>query len=364
MYIYKRKKWPNFIWDRKRVDALLLHLRHQQGRLIGGMESVGFHLSDESALQSLTLEVVKSSEIEGEVLDQASVRSSIARHLGIEDAALNRVDKSVEGIVRMMLDATQNFKRPLSKKRLLEWHKLLFSEQRNEINKIKVGAWRTGPVEVVSGQWGKEMIHFEGPQAEAVDHEMKLFINWFNTEKKLDPLLKGAIAHLWFVTIHPFEDGNGRIARAISDLMLSRSENSSRRFYSLSAQIQMERKSYYDVLECTQKGDLEITAWLDWALQCLGRAIEGAQLTFQKILQKAHFWESIAHLPLNERQKKIMNRLLDGFEGKLTTSKWAKMAKCSQDSAYRDILALIELGILVKNPEGGRNTSYSLAKGE
>lgn len=360
MYIYELENWPNFLWDQENLTDSLIQLRHQQGRLMGGMESIGFHLRDEAVLQTLTQDVVKSSEIEGEILDQALVRSSVARHLGMDTAALDKIDKNIDGVVKMMLDATQRFDQPLTKERLLNWHKDLFPMGQSGFAKISIGTWRKGSVQVVSGQMGKETLHFEAPPASQVDHEMELFLDWLNNESSIDPVLKAALAHLWFVTIHPFEDGNGRIGRAIADLLLARSEKSSHRFYSLSAQIQIERKSYYAILEQTQKGGLNITPWIEWFFSCLERAIDKALSTLDLIIQKAQFWEALARVPLNERQRKIINRLLDGFDGKLTTSKWAKIAKCSQDTAYRDILELTHLGILVKSAEGGRSTSYSL----
>ncbi len=364
MYIHELKKWPHFFWDQEKLSDLLIELRHQQGRLIGGMESIGFHAQEETVLQVLTQDVVKSSEIEGEILDQSLVRSSVARHLGMDFAALDIADKNIDGVVEMMLDATQKYEQPLTKERLFKWHVSLFPTGRSSFTKIRVGAWRTGPVEVVSGQMGKETILFEAPPAAQVDREMELFLDWFNNKTAIDPVLKSAIAHLWFVTIHPFDDGNGRIGRAIADLMLARSENSSRRFYSLSAQIQIERKYYYAILEQTQKGDLDITPWIEWFFSCLGRAMAKALSTLGTILYKTQFWEALAEVSLNERQRKIINRILDGFEGKLTSSKWAKMTKCSQDTAYRDILDLINRGILAKNAEGGRNTSYSLIRAQ
>jgi Fic family protein len=360
MYIHELDNWPRFSWDHQKLSKLLIELRHQQGRLIGGMESIGFHARDETILRVLTQDVVKSSEIEGELLDRSCVRSSVARHLGIESAALDKKDKNIEGVVEMMLDATQKFDQELSKERLLHWHALLFPTGRSGNNKIKVGAWRTGIVQVVSGRIGKEVVHFEAPVAERVDHEMRLFLEWFNKETVLDPVLKASIAHLWFVTIHPFDDGNGRIGRAIVDMLLARSEQSSRRFYSLSAQIQLERKNYYAYLEKTQKGGLDITPWIEWFFECLGLAIEEAMSSLDTILNKAQVWEILTKVSLNERQKKMVNRLLGDFVGKLTSSKWAKMTKCSQDTAYRDILDLVQQGILVKNEEGGRSTSYSL----
>lgn len=360
MYIHELKNWPNFVWDQKSITDRLIPIRHQQGRLIGGMESIGFHLREETILQVLTRDVVKTSEIEGEVLDQSLVRSSIARRLGMDIAGLNPVDRNIEGVVEMTLDATQKFDQPLTKERLFDWHSALFPTGRSGFSKIRVGAWRSGPVQVVSGKIGKEIVHFEAPPAEQVDREMEHFLQWLNHETTMDHILKAALAHLWFVTIHPFEDGNGRIGRAIADLTLARSENSSHRFYSLSSQIQIERKHYYTILEETQKGDLDITKWIEWFFDCLGRAIESALSAFEAILKKTRFWESLAETTLNDRQRKMINRILDGFEGKLTTSKWAKVTKCSQDTAYRDILDLINRGILTKNSEGGRSTSYSL----
>ncbi len=362
MYIYEYENWPNFLWDQEKLSPLLIQLRHSQGRLIGGMESIGFQVQDDTVLQVLTQDVVKSSEIEGEILDQSLVRSSVARHLGMDIGALDVADRDIDGVVEMVLDATQKFDEPLTKERLLGWHASLFPSGRSGFSKIKVGMWRTGPVEVISGYMGKEKVYFEAPSADRVEKEMERFLNWINKGAALDLVLSAAIAHLWFVTIHPFEDGNGRIGRAIADLMLARSENSSRRFYSLSAQIQIERKGYYAILEKTQKGTLDITSWIDWFLNCLRGAIQQASSTFNAILHKSHFWKALAETPLNERQRKIINRLLDGFEGKLTSSKWAKMTKCSQDTAYRDILDLIDKGILTKNEEGGRSTSYSLKK--
>lgn len=360
MYIYQQENWPNFVWNDKKLKDILINLRHQQGRLIGGMESIGFQLRDEAVLQILTQDVVKSSEIEGEILDQSLVRSSVARHLGLEDAALNIVDRNIDGIVEMILDATQDFDKSLTKKRLMQWHSNLFSDGLTNFSKIKIGAWRTGPVEVISGQMGRETLHFEAPPARLVAHEMKLFLDWFNQTENVDPILKAALAHLWFVTIHPFDDGNGRIGRAIVDLMLARSENSSHRFYSLSAQIQKERKQYYAILEQTQKGELDVTNWIEWFFGCLGRAIKNAHSVLDLIVRKGQFWEALSEFSLNDRQRKVINRMLDGFKGNLTSSKWAKLTKCSQDSAYRDILDLIDKGILMKNPKGGRSTSYSL----
>lgn len=360
MYIYKLKDWPNFFWDQEKIIPLLMSARHQQGRLIGGMRSIGFHFSEETFLKTLTKDVVKSSEIEGEILDQTLVRSSVARKLGIDVAAVEKRDRNIDGVVEMMLDATQHFDQPLTKDRLLLWHKNLFKSHRKDFAKIRIGEWRKGLVQVVSGRYDKEIVHFEGPPAESIENEMELFFKWSNEEGNIDPVLKSAIGHLWFVTIHPFDDGNGRIGRAIADLFLARSENSSKRFYSLSAQIQKERKEYYEILEKTQKSKLDITLWIEWFIMCLGRAIETSLSDLERIQYKTQFWEKFRESSLNERQHKVINQLIEGFEGKLTTSKWAKMTKCSQDSAYRDILELIDLGILRKNLGGGRNTSYSL----
>jgi Fic family protein len=358
--MHELESWPNFFWSQERVSALLVQLRHQQGLLIGGMNAIGFRTCEETVLDVLTEDVVKSSEIEGEILDPSLVHSSVAGHLGMDIAALDNVDRNIDGVVEMMLDATQKFDQPLTKDRLFHWHSFLFPIERSGFTKIRVGVWRSGPVRVISGKMGKESVHCEAPPAIRVDHEMELFFHWLNDESTLDLVLKAAIAHLWFVTIHPFADGNGRMGRAIADLLLARSENSSRRFYSLSAQIQKERKNYYAILELTQKGTLDITLWIEWFFGCLERAIKEALSTLDKVLQKEEFRKAFATISLNERQRKIINRMLDGFDGKLTSSKWAKMTKCSQDTAYRDILDLANRGILTKNSEGGRSTSYSL----
>ena len=360
MYIHELANWPHFLWDQTKFSDLLIELRHKQGRLIGAMESVGFPARDEASLEVLTEDVIKSSAIEGEILDPFLVRSSVARHLGMEVAGLSPPDKNVEGVVEMMLDATQNFKEPLTKERLFNWHKSLFPKKQIGAAKMTVVAWRRGRVQVISGKIGNQTVHFEAPPAAQVDQDMALFLDWVGRETNIDPVLKSAIAHLWFVTIHPFDDGNGRIGRAITDLLLARSENSPRRFYSLSAQIQAERKGYYAILERTQKGTLDITPWIEWFFNCLKEAIEDALSTLDMVLYKTQFWEALTTVPLSERQRKMLNRLLDGFDGKLTSSKWAKMTKCSQDTAHRDILDLIERGILTKDPGGGRSTSYSL----
>jgi Fic family protein len=328
------------------------------------MEALGLDLRDEAHLHTLTEDVVKSSEIEGEDLDRDQVRSSLARRLGLDVGGLVSTSRDVEGMVEMMLDATGGFDKPLTEERLLAWNASLFPTGRSGMRRIAAGKWRddrNGPMQVVSGPVGREKIHYAAPPAERLPEEMERFLNWFENPGDIDPLFAAGLAHLWFVTIHPFEDGNGRIARAIADMALSRSESSRRRFYSMSAQIGRERKDYYTVLESTQKGGLDVTQWQTWFLSCLLRAIEGAHDTLGSVLGKARFWERFATEPLNARQIAILNRLLDGIEGKLTTSKWAKMAKCSQDTAYRDILDLVQRGALQKDPGGGRSTSYSLA---
>ena len=364
MYIHELKDWPRFHWSTERLAEPLASVRHQQGRLIGHMEALGFNLQQEAVLQTLTADVLKSSEIEGEKLDAEQVRSSIARRLGIDIGALKPADRNVEGVVEMMLDATRQYNQPLTAERLFAWHASLFPTGRSGMSKIRAGAWRddsTEPMQVVSGPMGKEYVHFEAPKADRLAGEMDSFLHWFEGNDPIDPVLKAGLAHLWFVTIHPFDDGNGRIARVIADVVLARSENSPQRFYSMSAQIRQERKAYYDILEATQKRSMEVTPWMEWFLGCLGRAIDGAQVTLSAVLGKARFWERIKSVQINDRQRLMINRLLDGFEGKLTTSKYARIAKCSQDSAHRDILAMVDHGVLVRNPERGRSTSYSLA---
>lgn len=362
-YIWQRPDWPNWRYDMTRLAAPLAMVRHVQGRLLGRMESLGFKLRDEAWLQTLTQDVVKTSEIEGERLDTEQVRSSIARRLGLDIGALAAVDRHIEGIVEMMLDATQRHAEALAVERLFAWHGALFPTGRSGLAQIRVAAWRDdagGPMQVISGPIGREKVHYTAPPANRLAAEMGVFLAWFEQPDEIDPVLKAGLAHLWFVTLHPFDDGNGRIARAIGDMALARSEQSRQRFYSLSAQIQQERTDYYNVLERSQKGDLDVTEWLLWFLACLQRAIARADETLSAVLAKAKFWERFASAPMNERQIKVLNRLLDGFEGKLTSSKWAKLAKCSQDTAYRDILSLIELGALVKAEGGGRSTSYEL----
>jgi Fic family protein len=364
MFIYELEEWPRLHWDRERVAEPLAYVRHRQGRLIGHMEALGFRFQQEAVLQTLTTDVLKSSEIEGEKLDAEQVRSSIARRLGLDIGALEPKDRNVEGVVEMMLDATRHYDQPLTAERLFAWHASLFPTGRSGMRKIRVGAWRddsTGPMQVVSGAMGKERVHFEAPRADRLDGEMKAFLDWFETGDGTDLVLRAGVAHLWFVTIHPFDDGNGRMARAVADMTLARSEKSPQRFYSMSAQIRQERNAYYDILEQTQRGTHDITGWLEWFLGCLGRAIGGAQRTLSAVLAKAHFWDHIRGVPLNDRQSLILNKLLDGFEGNFTTQKYAKLAKCSHDTALRDIMFLVDHRILVRNPAGGRSTSYALA---
>lgn len=362
-YIHERADWPKFRWDEAAITAILSGLRHRQGRLLGRMEMLGLALKNEAVLRTLTSDVLKTSEIENEHLDANQVRSSLARRLGIDIGALTPADRNVEGVVEMMLDATQNYAEALTEERLFGWHAALFPTGRSGMNKIIVGNWRDdsdGPMQVVSGPIGREQVHFEAPHASQVPAEMKAFLKWLNAKDALDPVVKAGLAHLWFVTIHPFADGNGRIARAIADLCLARSEDSAQRFYSMSTQIRAERTAYYFLLESTQRGDLDITSWLQWFLACLDRAFTGAETILGAVLTKAEFWNVHKDTNLNERQKLMLNKLLDGFDGKLTSSKWAKIAKCSQDTAGRDIEALIQLGILQKDAGGGRSTSYSL----
>lgn len=362
-YIHELADWPTLRWSNEELAQPLAAVRHRQGRLIGRMEALGFALREEAVLHALTEDVLKTSEIEGELLDREQVRSSIARRLGMDIGGLVEADRNVEGIVEMMLDATQDYAQPLTAERLFGWHAALFPTGRSGMNRITVGAWRTaegGPMQVVSGPIGRERVHYEAPVSERMDTEMSSFLDWFEKATP-DPVLKAGIAHLWFVTIHPFDDGNGRIARAIADQALARAEGTAQRFYSMSAQIQTERKAYYNMLESTQKGALDITPWLLWFIACLDRAFDGAETILASAMRKARFWESVADQPLNERQHKVINRLLDGFEGKLTNAKWAAMTKASADTALRDINDLVQRGILVKDPAGGRSTSYSLA---
>lgn len=363
IYIHERPDWPRFRWDLAAIAEQLAATRHRQGLFAGRVQALGFRKTQEAVLESLTDEAQKSSEIEGERLDRKQVRSSIARRLGIDIGALTPADRRVEGVVEVILDATQNYTRPLTAERLFGWHSAMFPSGWSETGRIKVGAWRddsTGPMQVVSGAIGRARVHFEAPSAHRLDGEMVSFLRWFNGPDLFDLVLKSALVHLWFVTIHPFDDGNGRIARAIADMALARAENSSQRFYSMSAQIRKERKAYYDVLESMQKGDLDVTPWMGWFLGCLDRAIMGAETVADSALAKARFWDLVPDGTVNERQRIMLNRLLDGFEGKLTNKKWATIAKCSADTALRDIQDLVIKGLLVPGEAGGRSTSYSL----
>jgi Fic family protein len=366
VYIWQHENWPALTWDTGHLATLLGEASREQGRLLGRMQDLGFDLRREAQLNTLTEDVVRSSEIEGEKLDSNQVRSSIARRLGMDVGGLVPADRDVEGVVEMMLDATTNYAQPLTSERLFDWHAALFPTGRSGLRKISVGTWRDdggGPMQVVSGPIGRQKVHYEAPPAARVPEDMDRFLSWFEAPGNIDPLLIAGLSHLWFVTIHPFDDGNGRIARAIADMALARSERSTQRFYSMSAQIRRERKDYYTKLERTQKGTLDVTPWQEWFLLCLRRAIESSQDTLSAVLEKARFWERFAQQSLNARQVKVLNRLLDGFEGKLTTSKYAKLTNCSQDTAYRDILELLEHGALRKDPGGGRSTSYSLVTG-
>lgn len=362
-YIHQLPNWPKLKWDVLALAPKLADIRHRQGRLIGRMEGLGFSLQKEAVLETLTLDVLKSSEIEGDLLDPKQVRSSIARRLGMDIAGLVPSDRSVEGVVEMMLDATQNFAKRLTQERLFKWHAGLFPTGHSGLHKISVAAWRKdmkGPMQVVSGTIGHERVHYEAPPAHRLNVEMNAFLKWVNASDEIDLVVKAGIAHLYFVTIHPFDDGNGRMARAISDWLLAKSEKSSKRFYSMSSQIRKERENYYKVLETTQKGALDITTWIEWFLGCLDRTFNGTESALEAVFRKARFWEKNAKTPLNERQRAMLNKLLNGFEGNLTTSKWAKISKCSQDTAHRDIQNLIDQGILIKSGAGGRSTSYSL----
>lgn len=362
-YIWQQSDWPHWRYDVQRLVSLLAQVHHAQGHLLGRMSDMGLALRDRATLQVLTEDVLKTSEIEGDRLNPDAVRSSIARRLGVDVGALAPSDRHVDGVVDMVLDATGNFNQPLTAKRLFGWHAALFPTGYSGLAEISTGEWRddaSGPMQVVSGPVGRQRVHYVAPPAHLLEAEMSDFLLWFNLHQEPDPVVKAGLAHLWFVTIHPFDDGNGRIARAVGDMALARAEQSAQRFYSLSAQIQRERKDYYDMLERTQKGTLDVTDWLEWFLGCLLRAMQGAEAMLSAVLTKACFWQRWAGTPLNERQVKLINRLLDDFEGKLTSSKWAAIAKCSPDTALRDITELIASGVLMKSDAGGRSTSYEL----
>lgn len=375
-YIYQYKNWTNFTWRETDINAIFGEVRNLQGKIIGQMNTLGFATKEEATLTILTLDVIKSSEIEGEKLDYDQVRSSIARRLGINIAGLVATNRNIEGVVEMMLDATQNYQKPLTNKRLFGWHSALFPTGHSGMHKIEVGRYRTGKMQIVSGAMGKEKVHYEAIPANRVKEEMDKFIKWFNDnssiaqDKKkskglrdcsaIDPVLKSAIAHFWFIIIHPFDDGNGRIARAISDLMLARADKTTERYYSMSSQILIERKQYYEILQKVQHSSGDITDWLDWFLHCLKNSLLATETTLQKILRKTEFWKIHENTIFNERQRLVLNKLFDGFEGKLKSSKWAKIAKCSPDTALRDIKDLIDKGILRQEQQGGRSTNYEL----
>lgn len=359
MYIHQKNNWPKFTWDANVITPLLGEVRHRQGKILGVMQGLGFRLQEETVLKTLTLDVLKSSEIEGEQLNPEQVRSSIARRLGIEIAGAVPAERNVEGVVEMLLDATQRYDEPLSDDRLFGWHAALFPTGRSGMHKIKTAAWRDDAMQVTSGPMGKETVHFEAPSADKVPLEMKTFLEWFNANQDIDPVLKAAFAHLWFVTIHPFEDGNGRITRALTDMQLARADQSKQRFYSMSAQIQAERNKYYDILEATQKGDLDITPWLQWFLDCLLHSMAQTDETIALTLKRAQFWETHRAADFNSRQQKILQLLLDDFFGKLTVSRYAKITKVSTDTSLRDIQDLMGKDIL-EQEGSGRSTSYQL----
>ena len=362
-YIWQQQDWPHWRYDVQRLMGLLGQVHRAQGNLLGRMQGLGLGLREQATLQVLTEDVVKTSEIEGEHLNPDAVRSSIARRLGVDIGALAPADRHVDGVVDMVLDATTNHDLALTPERLLGWHAALFPTGYSGMVQIRAGRWRddsSGPMQVVAGPVGRQKVHFEAPPAHLLDAQMSDLLLWFNVDQKDDPLIRAGLAHLWLVTIHPFDDGNGRIARAVGDMALARADQSPQRFYSLSAQIQRDRKDYYDMLERTQTMALDVTDWLEWFLGCLLRAMQGAEVTLSAVMVKANFWRRWTGMPMNERQIKLLNRLLDGFEGKLTSSKWAAIAKCSPDTALRDINELVALGVLSKTPEGGRSTAYQL----
>lgn len=359
-YIYEYDQWPQFTWDDKEINVILGKVRHLQGKILGQMGTLGFAIKEEALLSTLTLDVLKSSEIEGETLNYEQVRSSIARRLGMENAGIVHADRNVEGVVEMMLDATQNYNEPLNEERLFGWHAALFPTGWSGIHRIETGCYRKGEMQVVSGPMGRERVHYQAMTPARVKEEMDIFFNWFNGESKIDAVIKAAIVHFWFIIIHPFDDGNGRIARTLSDRLLARSEESPQRFYSLSSQILKEKKAYYEILQKVQHSSGDITEWLTWFLNCLNRALIFKEETLKQVLDKADFWDKHKDTVLNSRQRLMLNRLLDGFEGKLKTSKWAKIAKCSADTALRDIKDLIEKGILKQEESGGRSTNYEL----
>ena len=363
-WIWQYEEWPHFCWSNDSIISPLARVREKQGRLLGLMNSLGFDAQSTSSLEVMTEDVLRNSEIEGLLLNPNHVRSSVARHLGLDTAGLPLPDHYTEGVVQVMLDAVQNASKPLTEQRLFNWHAALFPTGRSGIIPIIVAAWRTGeePMQVVSGAMGKEKVHYEAPPSDDVPRQMRVFLDWFNSEPTTDSVLKAAVAHLWFVNIHPFDDGNGRLTRILTDMLLARADGSSQRFYSMSAAILRDRKNYYDILEYMGKHGLDITQWLLWFLQTMENAIDTAVEKTRQVVRKSLFWQEKRNVVLNERQIKVINRLWDGFEGKLNTSKWAKMTKTSTATALRDIQDLVEKGILRCADEGGRSTNYELVE--
>jgi len=362
-YIHQDPDWPGFTWNQSDLAPLLAEVRHEQGLLLGAMRTFGLDTQEQASLTMLTEDAVNTSEIEGEILNRDSVRSSLTRKLGLENAGEVSSSRQVDGLVAVLLDATQKHEAPLSRERLFGWHASLFPSGWSGMNRIRVGEWRNdekGPMVVVSGKPGREHIHFEAPSQDRLNEEMNSFLTWFNAESHEDPVIRSALVHVYFITIHPFDDGNGRLARALADLQLARADRSALRFYSMSSQIQQEKKAYYDTLEQSQKGSLDVSAWIEWYLRCLLRAINTSRSSLASVLMKATFWHRHGEVEFHVRQRKMINRLLDGFEGKLTSSKWAIICKCSQDTAQRDINDLIARGILEKEAAGGRSTSYRM----
>ncbi|MDR1166875.1 MAG: Fic family protein [Deltaproteobacteria bacterium] len=363
-YIHERPDWPKFTWNLDALATLLAEIRHKQGLLLGRMSALGFSLRAEAGMETMALELVKSSAIEGETVDAVEARSSLAKHLGLKLGGLKPVGREVEGLALMTLDATRRYAEPLTRERLWGWQAALFPSGFSGLRKITVGKWRgpeAGPMRVVSGPIGRERVHYEAPAAERLDEEMDRFLAWFNNPPTLDPVLKAGLAHFWFVAIHPFEDGNGRIARAIADRALAQADDCPDRFYGMSASIERERPAYYDILDESQRAGLDITSWLKWFLGCLGGAIDGAEETLATVKRKARVWRKANLHPLNERQRLALARLLDDFVGKLTSGEYAKLAKCSSDTALRDLTELLEYGLLARGGSGGRGVSYALA---
>jgi Fic family protein len=363
-YVWQLKDWPSFRWDAERLLSPVAAARAKQGRLLGRMQHLGFDLQREAQARAVVEEVLKSSEIEGERLDAESVRSSVARRLGLPEGGIRPADAKADGVVEMMLDATVRFKNPLTKSRLVAWHAALFPTGHSGLHRVRAGDWRgdvAGPMQVVSGSVGRTKVHYEAPPAKRVPREMTAFLKWFNQPRGGDGLIRAGLAHLWFVTIHPMDDGNGRMARAIADMALAQLEGAPLRFYSLSSQIRRDRNAYYDILESTQRHGLNVSAWLEWFVGCFARAVDAAEEVSGEVFRRADFWNRYAKEPITPRQKTVLNRFLGDFEGKLTAKKWAVLAKCSVDTAQRDINDLVERHILVKNDGGSKNTSYAFA---